>query len=232
MCYAFGCPFWAGSSVTTSSIIVATTVDNSKTGIKAEGSPLSMDKNHITVIGFPVTFFSNSGASTCRKWLVAPESNIANFLMFAILVSIVDSSAVDARCQDGATPEFARSLLAANLYLVLWDWFWCLLARLCSAWSPYVLYFWSRIWKPGGGVGLLIFCVGVGHESWQMKALLYTVLPAPTAGLVFQNKHTKNQFPKKTQVLRQFREHRLKALDEENPNLLGAFLCGPYWPLF
>ena len=67
MCYAFRCPFWAGSSVTTSSIIVATTVDNSKTGIKAEGSPLSMDKNHITVIGFPVTFFSNSGASTCRK---------------------------------------------------------------------------------------------------------------------------------------------------------------------
>ena len=49
-----------------------------------------------------------------------------------------------------------------------------------------------------------------------------------TAGLAIPDTHTKNQFPKKPKGLRQIRDHRWKALGEENPDLLCLFLSGPF----
>ena len=40
------------------------------------------------------------------------------------------------------------------------------------------------------------------------------------------------QFAKKPEGLRQFRDHRLKALGKENSDLSGLFLCDPFSPLF
>ena len=54
----------------------------------------------------------------------------------------------------------------------------------------------------------------------------------PTAGLDPQCTHTKNQFPEKTEGLRQIRDHVRKALDEENPDLLCLFLCDPFLTSF
>ena len=46
-----------------------------------------------------------------------------------------------------------------------------------------------------------------------------------TAGLPISETHTKNQFADKPEGLRQFRDHRWKALDEENSDLPGIFFC-------
>ena len=44
------------------------------------------------------------------------------------------------------------------------------------------------------------------------------------AGLPILRTHTKNQFANKPEGLRHFRDHRWKALGEENPILSGLFL--------
>ena len=53
-----------------------------------------------------------------------------------------------------------------------------------------------------------------------------------TAGLDPHYKNTKNQFPGELKELRQIRDHQLKALGEENPDLPGLFLSDPFLPLF
>ena len=122
-------------------------------------SPLSQ------LLGSQLPFFvCSSGAPTFRKWLSAPESYIVHSQMFEKLVSIVASSVFGGGCQDGAIPKFSKSLLAANLHMVLWDWFWCLPENLWSAWPPHVRCVRSRFWKPGGGVVLLFLGAGIGHE--------------------------------------------------------------------
>ena len=50
-----------------------------------------------------------------------------------------------------------------------------------------------------------------------------------TAGLLFLETHMDNQFAKKPEGLRQFREHRWKALGGENPDLSGLFLFRHYF---
>ena len=50
-----------------------------------------------------------------------------------------------------------------------------------------------------------------------------------TAGLLFLETHTNNQFDKQPEGLRHFRDHRWKALDEENPLLSGLFLFRHYF---
>jgi len=47
----------------------------------------------VTLIGVVAIFISDVGASVIKKWLVAPESNIAHSLMFSILMSTVCRSA-------------------------------------------------------------------------------------------------------------------------------------------
>ena len=51
----------------------------------------------------------------------------------------------------------------------------------------------------------------------------------PTAGLLISETQTKNKFADEPQGLRQrqFRDHRWKALDEENPGLLGSVMSDP-----
>ena len=51
----------------------------------------------------------------------------------------------------------------------------------------------------------------------------------PTAGLLFLETHTKNQFGKELEGLRQFRDHGWKALGEENSDLSDLFLFGQYF---
>ena len=46
-----------------------------------------------------------------------------------------------------------------------------------------------------------------------------------TAGWDVQYEPTKNQFTDEPEKLRQFRDHRWKALGEENSDLLGLFFC-------
>ena len=48
-----------------------------------------------------------------------------------------------------------------------------------------------------------------------------------TAGLPTSETHTKNQFASEPEGLRQFRDHRWKALDEENLCLLDPVLYDP-----
>ena len=81
----------------------------------------------VTWMGFAVSFIAKIGASTCRKWLLAPESSIAQFLMFAKLVSIVDTRLLGGGWYVG-TPMLANSWCAANAYRDLCDCFWCLSA--------------------------------------------------------------------------------------------------------
>ena len=50
-----------------------------------------------------------------------------------------------------------------------------------------------------------------------------------TAGLPISDTHTKNQFADELEGLRQFRDHRWKALGEENPDLSGLFLFRHYF---
>ena len=52
---------------------------------------------------------------------------------------------------------------------------------------------------------------------------------ATTAGLPISETHTKNQFGKQPEGLRQFRDHRWKALGEENSDLSGLFLFRQYF---
>ena len=49
--------------------------------------------------------------------------------------------------------------------------------------------------------------------------------PEATAGLDVQYELTKNQFPDEPEGLRQFRDHRWKALGEVNLDLTGLFFC-------
>ena len=49
-----------------------------------------------------------------------------------------------------------------------------------------------------------------------------------TAGLPISDTHTKNQFANGPEGLRHFRDHRWKALGEENPDLSGPFLFRHY----
>ena len=51
----------------------------------------------------------------------------------------------------------------------------------------------------------------------------------PTAGLLFLEAHTNNQFGKQLEGLRHFRDHCWKALGEENSDLLGLFLFRQYF---
>ena len=50
-----------------------------------------------------------------------------------------------------------------------------------------------------------------------------------TAGLLFLETHTNNQFAKELEGLRHFQDHRRKALDEENPILSCLFLFRHYF---
>ena len=50
-----------------------------------------------------------------------------------------------------------------------------------------------------------------------------------TAGLLFLETHTKNQFGKQPEGFRQFRDHRWKALGEENSDLSWLFLFRHYF---
>ena len=50
-----------------------------------------------------------------------------------------------------------------------------------------------------------------------------------TAGLLISYKPTNNQFAKQPEGLRHFRDHRWKALGEENPDLSGLFLFRHYF---
>ena len=50
-----------------------------------------------------------------------------------------------------------------------------------------------------------------------------------TAGLPISETHTKNQFRKQPEGLRQFRDHRWKALGEKNSGLSGQFLFRQYF---
>ena len=50
-----------------------------------------------------------------------------------------------------------------------------------------------------------------------------------TAGLPISQTQTKNQFGKEPEGLRQFRDHRWKALGEENSDLSGLFLFRQYF---
>ena len=89
-------------------------------------------------MGFALSFISNTDKLTSRKWLLVPESSIVHYLMFAGLVSITDTRILGTGWYVG-TPMLANSWCAANAYRDLWDCFWCLLAKLCSACLPYVL---------------------------------------------------------------------------------------------
>ena len=53
-----------------------------------------------------------------------------------------------------------------------------------------------------------------------------------TAGLDLQYTNTKNKFPKKSEGLRQIRDHCWKALGKDNLNMLCLFLCDPFWHIF
>ena len=55
---------------------------------------------------------------------------------------------------------------------------------------------------------------------------------ATTAGLDPQDKHTKNPFASEPKGLRQIRDHVRKAFGEQNSDLTGIFLCGPFLLLF
>ena len=79
----------------------------------------------VTTIGFAVFFFCSSGASICKKWLLAPESNIAHSRMFSKFVLIVEVRLIGGGCHDGA-PTFANNFRAASVYLDLCDCFLCL----------------------------------------------------------------------------------------------------------
>ena len=50
-----------------------------------------------------------------------------------------------------------------------------------------------------------------------------------TAGLLFLETHMNNQFANEPEGLRHFRDHRWKALNEENPDLSGLFLFRHYF---
>ena len=50
-----------------------------------------------------------------------------------------------------------------------------------------------------------------------------------TAGLLFLETHTNNQFANEPEGLRHFRDHRWKALSEKNPDLSGLFLFRHYF---
>ena len=50
-----------------------------------------------------------------------------------------------------------------------------------------------------------------------------------TAGLPIMWTHTNNQFADEPEGLRHFRDHRWKALGEENSDLLGLFLFRQYF---
>ena len=50
-----------------------------------------------------------------------------------------------------------------------------------------------------------------------------------TAGLLISYTHTNNQFANEPEGLRHFRDHRWKALGEENPDLSGLFLFRHYF---
>ena len=45
------------------------------------------------------------------------------------------------------------------------------------------------------------------------------------AGLPFSETHTEHQFANEPEGLRKFRDHRWKALGEENSDLSGIFFC-------
>ena len=50
-----------------------------------------------------------------------------------------------------------------------------------------------------------------------------------TAGLLTSETHIYNQFANEAEGLRDFRDHRWKALGEENPDLSGLFLFRNYF---
>ena len=50
-----------------------------------------------------------------------------------------------------------------------------------------------------------------------------------TAGLLILRKHTNKYFANEPEGLRQFRDHRWKALGEDNPDLSGLFLFRHYF---
>ena len=63
-------------------------------------------------------------------------------------------------------------------------------------------------------------------ESKNMhKTCIIATVGMYTAGLLISYTHTNNQFAKQPEGLRQFRDHRWKALGEDNPDLRGIFFC-------
>ena len=72
------------------------------------------------------------------------------------------------------------------------------------------------------------FCLGI-----ILKVIQYNFKIIPTAGLDVQYELTKKIFANKPEGLRHFRDHRWKALGEENPDLSGLFLFRHYfWKLY
>ena len=58
------------------------------------------------------------------------------------------------------------------------------------------------------------------------RSLPCVVSRSCTVGLPISDMHTDNQFANEPEGLRHFRDHRWKALSEENPDLSGPFCLG------
>ena len=75
--------------------------------------------------------------------------------------------------------------------------------------------------------GVVVSCLIGGVFELQLQSLFLNIcssaIPQVQLDWTPVEAHEK-LVPEKTQGLRQFRDHRWKALGEENPNLLGLFL--------
>ena len=77
----------------------------------------------------------------------------------------------------------------------------------------------SRRWHVGSESGSI-----VQYKQITIKAIIIN-----TAGLLISDTHKNNQFANEPEGLRHFRDHRWKALGEENPILSGFFLFRHYF---
>ena len=73
---------------------------------------------NMTEVGLFATFLLCTGVPKANKWLVAPESNMAHYLILCRLMSIVWRVMFGGGCSDGSW-KFARSLRAPKLNLVV-----------------------------------------------------------------------------------------------------------------
>ena len=84
------------------------------------------------------------------------------------------------------------------------------------------------MWRLGGMSVNQLTMVGWNlFDSSPRKQKLKTIILAKitTAGLPISETHTNNQFADEPEEIRQFRDHRWKALGEKNSDLSGLFFC-------